>query len=80
MSHDVPSLFSGEVTIIFGADVIHPAPGSGSRPSFTSLVGTLDTEQSKYIARVAVQESRVEMITDLQKMAGEILNLYVLLF
>lgn len=33
-----------------GADVIHPAPGSDGRPSFTSLVGNVDSDTAKYVA------------------------------
>ncbi|KAG5638202.1 hypothetical protein H0H81_001299 [Sphagnurus paluster] len=33
-----------------GADVIHPAPGSDGRPSFTALVANVDSESAKYIA------------------------------
>lgn len=52
-----------------GADAIHPAPGSLDRPSFTAVVGNVDTEAAKYIATIEVQASREEMITSLQKMA-----------
>ena len=57
-------------TIVLGADVIHPAPGSGGRPSFTALVGNVDSDTSKYIATTKVQTSRQEMIEDLEEMAG----------
>ena len=33
-----------------GADVIHPAPGSDGRPSFTALVGNVDSDTAKYVA------------------------------
>lgn len=33
-----------------GADVIHPAPGSDGRPSFTALVANVDSDTAKYIA------------------------------
>jgi hypothetical protein len=51
-----------------GADVIHPAPGSDGRPSFTALVGNVDSDTAKYIATSRVQASRVEIIEDLQDM------------
>ena len=38
-----------------GADVIHPAPGSEGRPSFTSVVGNVDSTTAKYIATTRVQ-------------------------
>ncbi|KAJ8519388.1 hypothetical protein ONZ45_g3684 [Pleurotus djamor] len=56
-------------TIVMGADVIHPAPGSEGRPSFTALVGNVDSNNAKYIADSRVQTSRQEMIDDLQPMA-----------
>jgi len=33
-----------------GADVIHPAPGSDGRPSFTALVANVDSDTAKYVA------------------------------
>lgn len=53
----------------FQADVIHPAPGSLDRPSFTSLVANVDSDTAKYIADCRVQTSRQEMIDDLEPMA-----------
>lgn len=52
-----------------GADVIHPAPGSEGRPSFTSLVANVDSDTAKYVAATRVQTSRQEMIEDLEAMA-----------
>jgi hypothetical protein len=56
-----------------GADVVHPAPGSEGRPSFTSLVGNVDAATSKYIATTRVQTSRQEMIDDLDDMCQVVL-------
>jgi len=55
--------------IPLGADVIHPAPGSDGRPSFTALVANVDSDTAKYIATSHVQTSRQEMIDDLQEMS-----------
>jgi eukaryotic translation initiation factor 2C len=55
--------------ILLGADVIHPAPGSDGRPSFTALVANVDSDTAKYIATSRVQASRQEMIEDLQAMS-----------
>ncbi|KAG6899902.1 hypothetical protein C0993_005481, partial [Termitomyces sp. T159_Od127] len=63
-------------TIVMGADVIHPAPGSQDRPSFTSVVGNVDSDNAKYIATMRVQTSRQEMIDDLKDMCKEILGKY----
>ncbi|EGO01883.1 hypothetical protein SERLA73DRAFT_177463 [Serpula lacrymans var. lacrymans S7.3] len=64
-------------TIVMGADVIHPAPGSEGRPSFTALVGNVDSDAAKYVATSCVQKSRQEIIEDLQKMAVDVLRLYM---
>ncbi|RDB19427.1 Protein argonaute-2 [Hypsizygus marmoreus] len=64
-------------TIVMGADVIHPAPGSIGRPSFTAVVGNVDSDTAKYIAKTGIQTSRQEMIDDLQAMCLEILKMYM---
>ncbi|KAG6333722.1 hypothetical protein ID866_5365 [Astraeus odoratus] len=64
-------------TIVMGADVIHPAPGSEGRPSFTALVGNVDSDTAKYVATSRVQTSRKEIIEDLQEMAKHILTMYM---
>ncbi|KAI9063284.1 argonaute-like protein [Trametes sanguinea] len=62
-------------TIVMGADVMHPAPGVSDRPSFTSLVGNVDSETAKYIADCRVQTHRREMIDDLEEMATAIIKM-----
>ncbi|EIN10450.1 argonaute-like protein [Punctularia strigosozonata HHB-11173 SS5] len=64
-------------TIVMGADVIHPAPGSEGRPSFTSLVANVDSDTAKYIADSRVQTSRKEMIEDLKEMSKHMLTMYM---
>ncbi|TFY72934.1 hypothetical protein EVG20_g92 [Dentipellis fragilis] len=64
-------------TIVMGADVIHPAPGSDGRPSFTALVGNVDSDTAKYIATIKVQTSRQEIIEDLESMTSYILSMYM---
>ncbi|KAG6816930.1 hypothetical protein H0H87_001632 [Tephrocybe sp. NHM501043] len=64
-------------TIVMGADVIHPAPGSDGRPSFTALVANVDSDTAKYIACSRVQTSRQEMIEDLEEMSKYALQKYV---
>jgi len=66
----------GAPTVVMGADVVHPAPNSEGRPSFTSVVGNVDTTASKYIATTRVQTSRQEMIDDLDDMCQHILRMY----
>ncbi|KAI0314809.1 Piwi domain-containing protein [Amylostereum chailletii] len=64
-------------TVVMGADVIHPAPGSDDRPSFTALVANVDSDSAKYIATMNVQESREEIIQDLQTMSEYVLGMYM---
>jgi len=63
-------------TIVMGADVIHPAPGAEGRPSFTSLVSSVDRNTAKYIAISKVQTGRQEMIDDLEEMVKYALAQY----
>ncbi|KZT39639.1 argonaute-like protein [Sistotremastrum suecicum HHB10207 ss-3] len=62
-------------TVVIGADVIHPAPGSQGRPSFTSVVASVDSSTSKYIATTRVQTSRQEIIEDLQEMCKYVIDM-----
>ncbi|KAK7040377.1 hypothetical protein VNI00_009853 [Paramarasmius palmivorus] len=57
-------------TIIMGADVTHPAPGPSmkSMPSYSSVVTSLDSSVSKYVALLQVQR-RQESISGLREMA-----------
>ncbi|KAI0068655.1 argonaute-like protein [Artomyces pyxidatus] len=64
-------------TIVMGADVIHPAPGSDGRPSFTALVGSVDSDSAKYVAKMEVQTSRQEIIEALEPMSQYILDMYM---
>lgn len=63
---------------VLGADVIHPAPGAEGRPSFTSLVTSVDRYTAKYIATSKVQTGRQEIIADLEDMVKYALNKYML--
>lgn len=71
----VPELSKGNChTLVMGADVIHPAPGTEDRPSFTSLVANIDTNTATYSATTGVQTSRQEMIADLREMAKHLIS------
>jgi eukaryotic translation initiation factor 2C len=61
-------------TVVMGADVMHPAPGAEGRPSFTTLVSSIDTMVAKYIALSRVQTGRQELIDDLEEMCTEALG------
>ncbi|KAJ7920587.1 hypothetical protein B0H13DRAFT_2421861 [Mycena leptocephala] len=58
-------------------DVIHPAPGSDRRPSFTALIANVDSDTAKYIAASRVQNSRQEMIEELESMSHRCLSMYM---
>ena len=64
---------SEEPTMLFGADVSHPAPGSDS-PSFVAVVGSLDAHATRYATRLATQPGAQEHITALQSMCVELLK------
>ncbi|KAG6827800.1 hypothetical protein H0H92_010435 [Tricholoma furcatifolium] len=63
-------------TIVMGADAMHPAPGSEGRPSFTAVVGNIDSNNARYIATTRAQTSKQELIDDLQEMCKHILGSY----
>ncbi|KAK7450611.1 hypothetical protein VKT23_012921 [Stygiomarasmius scandens] len=63
-------------TIIMGANIVHPTPGSNTTPSFTAVVGNVDAGAAKYVATSNVQESQVEIIADLYSMVKAILLKY----
>lgn len=50
------------------ADVGHPAAYSRDRPSFSSVVASVDSNTSLYVADCRVQEPRLEIIADLEAM------------
>ncbi|CAE6346789.1 unnamed protein product, partial [Rhizoctonia solani] len=61
-------------SIVLGADVMHPAPGAHGRPSFASVVGSIDSNAAHYTAISQAQDSRVEMIHELEGMVYEVLG------
>ncbi|KIY69858.1 Piwi-domain-containing protein [Cylindrobasidium torrendii FP15055 ss-10] len=73
---DMTMKFLGIVpTMVVGADVSHPAPGSSAnRPSIASVVASIDRLASRYTAKISVQEGRVEMIQNLKGMLKECLS------
>ncbi|RZC79165.1 hypothetical protein C5167_003552 [Papaver somniferum] len=75
---DFPSSWGMDVpTIIFGADVSHPLGKSTSYPSIAAVVGSLDWPcVSQYGSLVVSQESRKEIITDLQEMVVQHLHVF----
>lgn len=62
-----PILFA---TFWSGAAITHPAPGSVGRPSFTSLVGSIDTTAVRYVSTMEVQRPRSDLIEALDSMCA----------
>ncbi|KAG8684639.1 hypothetical protein FRC09_015261, partial [Ceratobasidium sp. 395] len=62
--------------MIIGADVAHPTAGARGkgRPSFAAVVGSIDSTATHYTAVSQVQESRHEIIEDLDKAIYELLG------
>ncbi|KAK0217148.1 argonaute-like protein [Armillaria fumosa] len=63
-------------TIVMGADVMHPAPGSQT-PSYAAVVANIDSHGARYITKTAIQLGRLEMIKDLRTMAKDLLLAYM---
>lgn len=61
-------------TIVFGADVTHPAPGDGNKPSICAVVGSLDPQASRYASAIHVQTSRQEIIGNLKNMVADLMR------
>ncbi|KIO29143.1 hypothetical protein M407DRAFT_21713 [Tulasnella calospora MUT 4182] len=64
-------------TIVIGADIQHPGPGVTTRPSYAAVVGSVDSDASKYIAVSRAQGFRQEMIQDLADMIAHIIKKYM---
>ncbi|KAF7353951.1 Protein argonaute-2 [Mycena venus] len=64
-------------TVVFGADVMHPAPGTSGRPSFAAVVSSVDSNAAKYVVTQRVQMSRQELIPDLKEMVQDLLGNYM---
>jgi len=64
-------------TMLVGIDVTHPGPGSvKGTPSIAAVVASWDHEYAQYPASMEIQESRKEMVTNLDKMMIARLDLF----
>ncbi|KAF9395577.1 hypothetical protein BGX21_009854 [Mortierella sp. AD011] len=64
-------------TLVIGADVSHPSAGEDrSKPSIASVVASIDDMAAKFVGRVIVQDSRMEVIRNLQSLIKEIIKTY----
>ena len=59
-----------------GADVNHPAPGDSLRPSFCSVIASMDSRACRYSASLRAQGPRVEIISDLEAMTVELFKVH----
>jgi hypothetical protein len=50
-----------------GADVAHAPPGV-NRPSYSAIIGSVDSHTAKYVATSRAQTERREIINDMQEM------------
>ncbi|KAK0210004.1 argonaute-like protein [Desarmillaria ectypa] len=63
-------------TIVMGAHVMHPAPGSQS-PSYAAAVANIDSDGVRYASKTEIQLWRQVMIEDLRTMAKDLLISYI---
>jgi len=69
-------LDSSQPVLVIGAHVSHSPPYVPDRPSFSALVGNVDSNVSKYIATSRVQTGRKVKIEDICEMTKHILRVY----
>jgi eukaryotic translation initiation factor 2C len=70
------SWFQNRPTMVLGADVSHPGPGS-AQPSVSALVASVDPWYTRYVAATSVQDPRLEMIEDLESMFEKLLSHFI---
>uniref|UniRef100_A0A061QLL7 Putative argonaute n=1 Tax=Cupiennius salei TaxID=6928 RepID=A0A061QLL7_CUPSA len=83
------SLFRGEIlpimckpVIVIGADVNHPGPSRGIKPSLAACVGSLDSRFSRYAVSIRAQQNvdenrkSLEIIVDLKAMVLELMKTF----
>lgn len=64
-------------TMVVGIDVTHPSPGSlKNAPSIAGVVASVDRRYSQWPASLCIQESRKEMVTNLENMMVDRLRLW----
>ncbi|CAL1704410.1 unnamed protein product [Somion occarium] len=64
-------------TMIIGCDVSHPAPGVNNRPSFASMVASVDRFASYWTSAIELQKPRQEIIEAIGPMFQTLLNAFV---
>ncbi|KAF8121197.1 Piwi-domain-containing protein [Boletus edulis] len=67
----------GELTMVVGIDTSHPSPDSAvGCPSIAAVVASIDNDFTQYPAILEIQNSRIEMITNLRDMMVDRLKLF----
>ncbi|KIO29145.1 hypothetical protein M407DRAFT_21715 [Tulasnella calospora MUT 4182] len=61
-------------SIVMGASLTHPGPGQSIRPSHATVVGCVDSKNSKYIAVSRAQSCRLEMVKGMADMVADVLK------
>jgi len=70
-------IINEDKTIVVGIDVTHPSPGSASNaPSVAAMVASVDKFLGQWPADLRVQESRKEMVSELDSMLKSRLRLW----
>ncbi|KAJ3321941.1 hypothetical protein HDU76_013990 [Blyttiomyces sp. JEL0837] len=67
---------SGIPTMLMGADVTHPQHGAADPSSIAAVVGTVDDRYCEYRSSIRVQNSRREILSDLEGMTRELFEMY----
>lgn len=63
--------------MLVGIDVTHPGPGSvRGTPSIAAVVASVDGNYAQFPVSMEIQESKKEMVTNLEKMMVERLDLF----
>lgn len=66
-----------DLTMLVGIDVTHPGPGSvRGTPSIAAVVASVDGNYAQFPVSMEIQESKKEMVTNLEKMMVERLDLF----
>lgn len=55
---------------LLGAHITHPPLESQDQPSFTSIIGSVDSSGVRYASRMGVQVSRRVVIEDMENMCA----------
>ena len=64
--------------MVVGIDVTHPKPGSAKgTPSIAGVVASIGADFTQWPGNVRCQESRKEMVSDLEILMEERLNLWI---